>query len=205
MKKLLMFILPLLLCCCNSNDDLPATSSSCESLLPAITEVGANTFGCCIDGKLLKPRNGTGSTLGNDDSYSYYGGYPNVTDYYELDIRDFKSERTAKLLLHLHEVHANGTGKYTINKSNGYSSIDGLSHTYLHCKIYSDEKGDYQYYNSFENSGTVQVTNYNFKEGILSGTFSASVVNSADATDTIEIKGGRFDLNGYTLPQTSFP
>lgn len=203
-KKLLIFFLPVLFSCSDSNGDLP-TSSACESFLPAITTTGANTFGCCVDGKLLKPRDGTGSTIGNDDSFSYYGGYPNITDYYELDIRDFKSDRTAKLLLHLHEVHANGIGQYIINKSNGNSSLDGLNHTYLHCKIYSDKKGDYQYYRSFENSGTVQITNYNFNEGLLSGTFNATVVNSADSTDIIEIKGGRFDLNGYTLPQTNFP
>ena len=47
-------------------------------------------------------------------------------------MRDFKSERTGKILLHLHQVHVNGIGDYIINESNGYNAmIDGLNHTYF--------------------------------------------------------------------------
>ena len=50
-----------------SNDD--NKSSACEDNLPAITTTGANTFGCCINGNLLIPRDGTGIIGGSDDAH----------------------------------------------------------------------------------------------------------------------------------------
>lgn len=186
-----------------SNDD--KTSSLCQDLLPQETTTGANTFGCCINGNLLIPRDGTGTFGGSDDGASLYGGYPNSTDYYELDIRDFKSERTAKILIHMHQVHVNSIGDYIINESNGYNAIDGLNHTYIHCRVFDVTTNSYQYYRSFENSGKVTITRYDFINRIISGTFSCRVENSSNPNDIIEIKDGRFDINWLTLPNVSFP
>ncbi len=201
-KILILATLLQLFAACSNNDD---KTSTCQDLLPPKTQTGANTFGACINNNLLIPRDGTGTVGGSDDAYSYLGGYPNVTDYYELDIRDFKSERTAKILIHMHQVHLNGVGEYIINESNGYNAIDGLNHTYLHCRIFNESTNGYQYYRSFENSGTLMVTRYDYANGIISGTFSCRVKSSTNADDIIEIKQGRFDLNGYTLPNVSFP
>ena len=187
---------------CNNDDD---KSSVCQDNLPAITTTGANTFGCCINGNLLIPRDGTGSFGGSDDAYSFYGGYPNSTDYYEIDVRDFKSERTGKILIHLHQVHTNGIGDYIINESNGYDSIDGLNHTYLHCRVFNESTNNYQYYRSTENSGLIKVLLYDFSNRKISGTFSCIVRNSSNPNDIIEIKDGRFDINWLTLPNVSFP
>lgn len=199
---ILGFMLPVLMAC--SKDDEKKTSS-CQDLLPAETTTGANTFGCCINGNLLIPRDGTGTFGGNDDGAGLYGGYPNSTDYYELDVRDYKSERTSKILIHMHQVHANGVGEYVINESNGYNSIDGLNHTYLHCRVFNDATNSYQYYRSSENSGILKITKYDFTNRILSGTFSCTVKNSSNPNDIIELKEGRFDINWQTLPNVSFP
>lgn len=191
-----------LLVSCNKDDD---KTSSCQSLLPAETQTGANTFGCCINNNLLIPRDGTGTFGGSDSGASLYGGYPNSTDYYELDIRDFKSERTAKILLHMHQVHIEGVGEYSIDESNGYNAIDGLNQTYLHCKVFNEATNSYQYYRSFENSGTLSITRYDFENRIVSGIFNCRVKNTANPNDIIEIKQGRFDINWALLPDTSFP
>ncbi len=190
---------------CSNNNDNTNPLAVCENNLPAITTSGANTFGCCINGNLLIPRDGTGSIGGSDDGAGLYGGYPNTTDYYELDIRDFKSDRTAKILIHMHQVHENGTGVYVINESNGYNAIDGYNHNYMHCRVFNEATNSYQYYRSFENSGTMEITNYNFYNRILSGVFSGKMINSSSLNDTIVIKGGRFDINWQTLPNVSFP
>ncbi|MEN9928496.1 MAG: hypothetical protein RLZZ231_417, partial [Bacteroidota bacterium] len=63
-----------------TNDE--AKGSECQANLPAITTTGANTFGCCINGNLLIPRDGTGTFGVSDDGYGLFGGYPNSTDYY---------------------------------------------------------------------------------------------------------------------------
>ena len=188
---------------CSKEDD--KTSSICEDNLPAITTSGANTFGCCINGTLLKPRDGTGTFGGSDDGLSKYGGYPNITDYTEIESIDFKSERTAKILIHIHQVFINGVGDYQINESNGYNAIDGLNHNYLHCRIFNTTTNSYQYYRSFENSGVLKITRYDYSNGIISGTFSCKIKNSSNQNYIIEIKGGRFDINGYTLPNVTFP
>jgi hypothetical protein len=189
---------------CTKNDD-NSISSICEDNLPASTTSGANTFGCCINGNLLIPRDGTGTFGGNDSGAGLYGGYPNSTDYYELDIRDFKSERTAKILIHMHQIHTNGIGEYVINESNGLNSIDGLNQNYLHCRVFNSVTNSYQYYCSFENSGILKITRYDFINRTLSGTFNCKVKNSSNLNDVIEIKSGRFDINWQTLPNISFP
>ena len=105
----------------------------------------------------------------------------------------------------MHEVHLNGIGDYIINESNGSNAIDGLNHTYLHCRVFNMVTNSYQYYRSSENSGILRVTKYDYANGIISGTFTCTVRNSVNPTDIIEIREGRFDLNGYTLPNTIFP
>ena len=182
-----------------------AKGSACQVNLPAITTTGANTFGCCINGNLLIPRDGSGTFGVSDDGYSLFGGYPNSTDYYELDIRDYKSERTRKILIHLHQAHANGIGDYIIDESNGEHSIDGLNHTYLHFRVFDAKTNSYQYYRSTENSGVIKITRYDFQHRIISGTFNCVVTNSSNSNDRIEIKDGRFDIKWDTLLDKEFP
>jgi hypothetical protein len=198
---LLFCTLAITLASCDNNDD----ASSCESSLPPATTTGANTFGACINGKLLIPRSGGGSFGTRLDAASFYGGYPNSTDYYELDIRDLISTKLSSIFIHLHNVDANGLGSYTINESNGQRNIDGFNHTYLNCRVFDDKTGLYQNYRSFEESGIIQITHYNLNNRLISGTFNGNVVNSANPSDTIHIKQGRFDLNWRTLPNVSFP
>lgn len=203
MKKQILFlalVVQFLASC--SNDE---KGSSCQDSLPAVTTTGANTFGCCINGNLLIPRDGTGTFGGNDDGASLFGGYPNSTDYYELEIRDFKSLRTGKILIHMHQVHINGVGDYIVNESNGSNAIDGLNHTYTHCRVFDEKTNSYQYYRSYENSGLLRITRYKFENRIISGTFNCRLKNSVDSTDIIEIKDGRFDINWQTLPNMVFP
>jgi hypothetical protein len=185
-----------------TNDE--AKGSECQANLPAISTTGANTFGCCINGNLLIPRDGTGTFGVDDNGLTNYGGYPNVTDYDEIEAIDYKSERTGKILLHIHQAYVNGVGDYVINESNAYSSIDGLNHSYLHCRVFDAKTNSYQYYRSTENSGVIKLTRYDNLHGIISGTFNCVVRNTSNPNDTIEIKDGRFDINGYTLPNTSF-
>jgi hypothetical protein len=201
-KALLLILLQITTVSCTKDENVV---SPCEDQLPAITTTGANTFGCCINGNLLKPRDGSGTFGGSDDGASLYGGYPNSTDYYELDIRDFKSEQTGKILIHMEQVHVNGINEYIINESNGNNSIDGLNHTYLHCRIFNQTTNSYQYYRSFENSGILKITHYDYTNRIISGSFSCRVKNSANPDDIIEIKQGRFDINWQLLPNVEFP
>jgi hypothetical protein len=206
MKQFLALAIMLQLFVGCSNDD--NKSSACEDTLPAITTTGANTFGCCINGKLLIPRDGTGSIGGSDKGFKTWGDPSGNNEYSEIEIKDFKSERTARLLIHIQGLNETGNGDYTIKESNGDSGINGYFHTYLHCRIFNNVTNSYQYYRSTENSGVLKIIRYELIPGvrrIVSGTFSCTLTNSSDPTDTIEINNGRFDFDGATLSNVSFP
>lgn len=188
-----------LLFSCSINDD-PGDD---QLVLPPITQTGENTFGCYINGKLLVPRDGTGTYLGADKGASFLGGYPDGA-YNELDIRDYKSERTANILIHIQDLRQIGEGDYIIDESNGMNSIDGLDHNYIHCRVFDEATNRYQYYRSFGNSGVIKITRYDLPNRIVSGTFSCTVMNSGDSNDIIEITEGRFDFKWSTLPNKDF-
>ena len=112
------------------------------------------------------------------------------------------------MLIHIQSLYNNGVNEYTIDESNGQSSIDGLDNTYINCRIFSENTNSYQYYRSFNNSGVIKVIRYDFVPSvklIISGTFSGRVRNSINPSDEIEITEGRFDFNGATLTSTIFP
>ena len=99
MKKQILFlalIVQFLTSC--SNDE---KGSSCQDSLPAVTTTGANTFGCCINGNLLIPRDGTGTFGGSDRGFIAWADPTGNNQYGEIDIKDYKSDRTASLLLHI--------------------------------------------------------------------------------------------------------
>ena len=201
MKNTLILALFLLLIGCSSD-------SNPEDGLPPETKTGANTFGCLINGKLLVPRSGNNDIVNPLSGATLWGGYPNVFDYFELEIIDYKSAKKTSLLLHMHNVVNSGIGQYTIDESNGMEYVDGLNHTYLHCVVFDKNTNSYQQYVSFENSGTLTVKRLTVDSNngnIISGTFNCKLRNIQNSNDEIEITNGRFDVNSHNLSQTYFP
>ncbi|WP_395061012.1 hypothetical protein [Flavobacterium sp.] len=145
------------------------------------------------------PRTGTGTFNSPDSGAILWGGYPNTTDYYELDIHDYKSTSTPSIFIHMQAIHANGIGTSIINESNGMTEIYGLNHNYMHCKIFKASSNSYQYFRSYANSGTLTITKYDYLNKIISGTFSCKVKNSTNPLDEIEITQGRFDIKWHTV------
>ncbi|WCO01113.1 hypothetical protein [Psychroserpens ponticola] len=202
MKNSILIILIITLCLSCGNDDAILTN---ERTLPPITQIGANTFGCYIDELLFIPRNGSGTFNSNDPAAIVWGDPSGNLEYQEYALYDYVSEKTSSIFIHIQGIHQNGDITYVIDKSNGLTNIDGLDHTYMHCRVWRDDVGNYQNYLSYENSGTITITNYNFYGRLVSGTFSGSVRNYQEPHDTIQITNGRFDFNWETLDETDFP
>ena len=202
MKTTLFILFILLAGCSKDNSGGPILS------LPPETQVGANTFGCLINNKLVIPRDGEGSIMGPDRAFYLWGDPSGNDQYTEIDVRDYKSYRTAKILIHIQNLKQLGVGNYIIDESNGNSNIDGLNHNYIHCRVFNQNLNYYRYYGSTTASGMLTITRYEFIPGqklIISGTFSATVKSFADPNDIIQITMGRFDLDGHTLRFKTFP
>ena len=203
--KLLFFLILLSLVGCSKDN---ATNNDPVAQLPAETQVGANTFGCYIKGKLLLPRDGTSLQGGTNSGCVFWGGYPEngaIYNFNEIEVKDYKSKRGARFLLHIQSLAILGEGTYVIDESNGSSSIDGLFHNYINCKIFNESTNSYQYYRSYANSGVLKITRYDYANQIVSGTFSCNVRNSINPSDEITITQGRFDFNLNILYYKVFP
>lgn len=193
------FILLFTLFSCDGDDDDTFTPT-----LPAITQTGANNFGCYIGGKLLTPRDGRGSVMGSDPGMIFWGS-PTGYSYNEIDIHDFKSDNGGLFTLHIQDLHQIGEGTYTINESNCQDNVDAIQNINLFCEVWDETDQTYKWYCSIENGGTLTITRYDFDNRIVSGTFNCTVQNRDDTTEQIEITQGRFDINWQTLPNTDFP
>jgi hypothetical protein len=107
--KLLIFSLSFFLIqgCSPSDDEFIPT-------LPPISQTGANTFGCFIDGKLLVPRDGSGSTLGSDRGMRFFA-FPPDRLYNEIVVRDFSSDEAGRIVLHILDLENLSAGEYVVN------------------------------------------------------------------------------------------
>jgi hypothetical protein len=198
MKITLMIALFLLLIGCSSD-------SNPEDGLPKETQTGANTFGCLIDGELLVPRSKNSTNdFGVYDPLNFLGSYDDNHNYNEIEVWDYKSNKTTVLLLHIQGLYANGAKDYVIQESNGMSNIDGYEHSYVHCTIFDKKTNSYQQYVSYENSGVIKISFYSAYARV-SGIFNCRIRNIDNPSDEIEITNGRFDINGATLPNKYFP
>ncbi len=202
MKQTILLFLIVMLFSCSKNEP-----SSPESKLPPETQTGANTFGCLIDGNLFLPRSGNTSLVFPLSGARLFGGYPDVYDYFELEIIDYKSNFGTSLFFHMHNIVENGVGSYTIDASNGMTDIDGLDNNYIHCDVFNAKTNTFQKYVSYENSGiyTVSRLTVNTNNTIISGTFSCRLRNINNPDEEIKITQGRFDINSLTIAGTYFP
>jgi hypothetical protein len=136
MKKLTLLLGMMLVLACSS-DDGPVDQ---ESLLPPITATGENTFGCLIDGKFFRPRDGRITVNSDNEGLQVIRSENNNIEFLAAD---FKSSKTTFLDIHLEEVLLFEEGTYTMNASNGLTSIDGNNNTYANCRIWDNSKNKY--------------------------------------------------------------
>jgi hypothetical protein len=190
-----LYILSILLTIAGCNSDDPVDPAS---LLPPITMTGENTFGCLIDGKFFRPRDGR-VTINSDNKGLRI--ITTETTNVEYDIRDFASEKTSSLLIHLENFQNNASSTYEFQESNGLSGIDGLNNNYAHCRIWKNAELGYQRYVTYPSSGIIQLNNQIIQSqaDYHNSTFHLKLINTQISNDTISIELGRFDLESFSL------
>ena len=199
LKLMVLLIISSTITSCNSNDN----DTGFTPTLPPITQTGANTFGCYIDGKLLVPRDGEGTIFGPDSGMIYYG--ISTGGFNDLVVHDYVSETAGIVKIHFINLEENDVGEYILEESNCQWSSYANPTFNLHCRIWDEATQADKWYCSIENSGILNITRNNNLNYMLSGTFYSTLVNRDDPNDFIEITQGRFDIHTPTLPSIVFP
>ena len=169
MKKLLFLIIIIVSSCSHHNDDQPV--SEIDKLPPA-TQIGANTFGCLLDGVVFKPGNGINPL---DCVYQFVNG-----DYYfSLQANRIDDNNIPKLI-------GCSTLKLQINEGQTYQLTE---------KINGNAYGSYSYaanftYTSQIQHGELKITK--LTSTIVSGTFWYDVIDYQG--NLHQIREGRFDM-----------
>ncbi len=182
---LFLFFAVLTLVGCSKNDDGPK--------LPPITQTGENTFGCYINGRLLVPRNGTGTFNAPDNGLRFIvGPGPDEFYYHEIKVQDFIGSKGGSMDIHIIDLYQNGAGNYEIQKSNCALDIDANNSINIRCRYYNGQS--YDYYCSIEGTGSLNIMRFDLENRIVSGTFNFKARNENNSNDIIEITEGRFDI-----------
>ena len=187
---------------CNKDDD--PIQPRVDQLPPATTS-GANTAGCIINGKVLITKNGINSTSG----FPVFGlkyfvgpnfGTPNFDEYFSLDIQNLKNKKGIDYTIY---VHLNnmilGAGLYNVGQSNGENYIDGPNNPQIIVNEINENVYTGKKFWSSPNSGTINITRFDYSNKIISGVFSCTLYNKDNPTETIQVTDGRFDINLVTL------
>ena len=196
MKTLFITFLFALLSSCSKDD----TKSNPVAKLPPETQTGANTFGVTINGKVYIPRDPTGVSVGPTAKGMILWGSSDFS-WYELEIKDGASAVGFNMIIHIHPLTS--VGQMILYQSNFQSRIDSIPFSHIYFKIWDNTISNYAYYGSIENQCFLNITRLD--SGILSGNFNGKFVRYDNPNDFITITDGRLDINGFTLPNHSFP
>ena len=171
MKRILfvLALLPVLLAAaCTKADDDTLTTPLDE--LPPATQVGANTFGCLIDGVPFVNQGGGFSVQNINASYSNNPSrlFVNAFDYSN------GSENARIVSLRIYDPEING-------------SVPPTSWT---CIVMRD--GGEIEYSIILDSYNIEISR--FEDNIAAGTFDMKAISSISNTDTLTVTNGRFDV-----------
>ena len=199
--KLLFFLTLLSLVSCSNNSSSIKTDPVFQ--LPPETQVGANTFGVTIKGKVYIPRDPTGYTYGPAGRGMRFWASPDTNHSYdELVVVDGASTVGFKITIHLQNLFVNGAGQYSLKSSNFQNQGDSVPFNHIFFKIFDYNISNYAYYGSIENLGEINITRYS--NDIVSGNFKGKFVRYDNPNEFIEITDGRFDIGPGILTKV-FP
>jgi len=151
--------------------------------LPPITQEGANTFGCVINGKIYLPK-------GFEQNKPCFDMIvdPSFNDG-SIDIRVFSKEGDTNTRLNFGSDSISNTGLFWV----GSKADFGYS---IYSKRLSDNicETPYSYGEPSSKKGFIKITRYDLTNRIISGEFEFHFVNpNCGIGDTIHITQGRFD------------
>lgn len=195
MKTIILFLLFVLSSCTKDSAKRDPTFD-----LPPETQTGANTFGVTINGKVYIPRDPTGVNIG-PSGHGMVLYRASDFSWYEIEVVDGASAVGFQMYIHMHPLIS--LGKIILHQSDFHSQIDSTPFPHIYFKIWDSKIANYAYYGSVKDLTEINITKLD--SGILSGNFKGKFVRYDNPNEFIQIENGRFDINGFTLPNTKFP
>lgn len=149
--------------------------------LPPITQTGAGTFGCLVDGKAFKPQ---GNPLGGpilSCAYQYIdGGY-----YFQLKAFNNKSEVNYSVGIYSDSVKIETGTSYILHNRFVKGKLYGMYST-------SSNQGFNIHTTDSSKTGELKILKLDSVNRIISGTFWFDAVDKSGKV--VEIREGRFDM-----------
>ena len=155
--------------------------------LPPETQIGAQTFGCLVNGKALVPKLSLLSQIPSprlEPVSFYFKSDSNTMDFSVKGIRDVTNEPDMRVSLYVKGIDII-EGVVLMIKEEHTEKAWGHFYGSLNLNSYNT------YYNSKENLGG-EIWLKKFNDSIIAGTFWFNAVNSN--YDTLKITDGRFDI-----------
>ena len=179
------FLLSVLALACKKKE----SPSSEKVALPYITQTGEHTFGCMINDRVWRPS----PSISSETPFLYLHAYLFLRDGADLISIKARIERES------------GNDSTSSEYFDIYAFTDSIgsqrpllnSTSRSGCEYYYDNYKEgpfYGYRSIISDNSWINISRLDTVERIISGTFSAEMINANDHTDTIRIREGRFDL-----------
>ena len=181
---LLVLLAFTLINCTKSNDP--------QDQLPPITQTGANTFGCIINGEVLIPKDGIGVPQPKGLFVGHYSNNNLV-----IDAGNLSDSGGDNIYMYIYNLTSTGTYTFGLSTGQGTSTFEP-AYNHIFCYPF-DGQNPVDVYLSDTNSGTITITRFDPANFIVSGTFELTVFNKDNPNETIEITEGRFDIDWSTI------
>ncbi|MCO7354454.1 hypothetical protein [Riemerella anatipestifer] len=151
--------------------------------LPPITQTGAWTFGCKINGEVMIPQDATqqGPPGGGPLKGLVFG---NAIDSRAIVAIDARHGRGGIIIKIPNEIMGK-VGTFNFEEIYGGFSVHNEN------KLYMGAEKNNRFYDSMKDSGRITFTR---NDSIVAGTFYCTLRNKDNPNDIIEVTEGRFDL-----------
>lgn len=172
----------------------PKKSLQNNNTLPPITQTGANSLGCKLEGIPFIPSQskslGFGTNFGKQNPSISIGKFPldSLPQSFSIRAKGY-SQNLVTLRIYLYNLSLKGTGTYSLGQG---GEISTPKHSYIYTIAKSPNTGKWTRYYSFANSGEITITRKD--NAIFSGVFNGYLKNENN-DETLRVTEGRFDID----------
>jgi hypothetical protein len=171
------------------------------SLLPPITDTGANTFGCLVNGVAMLPKSGVPTW---NNPFPLPALYTEFREEVRIKTGGGSNSPATFICLYLFNLFNNGVTNYEWKQTEYGSEVFPLFNSQLYGVFINPKTNKYEWYGSYVGSGSTSITKFDTVNTIISGTFNGKL-KQRFGNDTITVDNGRFDINWKTVADKKFP